>query len=165
MLILINSCNRVELARKYFPQAAAYIPRDHPDGIFKVSDDFDYKSIMVYSSDLDMVTGSNRFPLMTTGGDRIYTGSHQDPRRAGLSPRDIARVKALYTPVHISQRQGSSAPPKPSELQGKQVSKRWHSIPEDPRVWPATPLCAAFSLTYPIAMRMKHPYGFSKTHS
>lgn len=143
LLTLINSCNRVDLAEKYFPRAAAYLPRDHPNGIFKVLDDFDYKSIMVYSSDFDMIPGSNRFPLLTSGGDRIYTAGHQDPRRAGLSPRDIERVKALYTPVHIPQQEAASAPPAPSAVQGKRVSKRWHSVPFNqdaqpgqPRAWP-----------------------------
>lgn len=146
LLTLINSCNRVDLAQKYFAQAAAYLPRDHSNGIFKVSDDFDYKSIMVYSSDSDMVPGSNRFPLLTTGGDRIYTGGHHDPRRAGLSPRDIERVKALYTPVGIPQQEVAPTPPAPPVSPGrqeKQVTKRWHSVAPNPgnlpghtKAWP-----------------------------
>lgn len=48
-----------------------------------------------------MVAGTQRFPLLTTGGQLINTGGHQDPSRAGLSRMDIERVRALYTPIHI----------------------------------------------------------------
>ena len=104
---------------------------------------------MVYSSDMEMVPGSNRFPLLTIGGDRIHMGGHQDPRRAGLSPMDIERVKALYTQGNIPQQQAGTTPPAPSvspRRQEKQVTKRWHSIPAGPQVWPVNPMC--FGYTY-----------------
>lgn len=73
---------------------------------------------------------------MTIGGDRIYTGGHQDPRRAGPSPLDIERVKTLYTTVRIPPQKD---PPASPEVQGKQVSKRWHSVPFNQHAQPGQP--------------------------
>lgn len=77
---------------------------------------------MVYSSDVHMVPGTNRFPLLTTEGDRIITGGHQDPRRAGLSPMDIERVKKLYPRERVAPQHSAG------EQSGIGVTKRWHSV-------------------------------------
>ena len=104
---------------------------------------------MVFSSDVYMVPGSNRFPLLTTGGAQIFTGGHPDPRRAGLSRMDIERVMRLYP-----KRRG--APPQaPGGRPGKRVTKRWHTIPfesearpEHARAWPAFACDGTTWITY-----------------
>ena len=78
---------------------------------------------MGVNSFVNMVPGSNRFPLTTTSGDLIFTGGHEDPRRAGLSPKDIERVRALYTPVHIPPQQDSPASPASPPLPGRQAKR------------------------------------------
>jgi len=75
---------------------------------------------MGVNSFVNMVPGSNRFPLTTTSGDLIFSGGHEDPRRAGLSPKDIERVRALYTPVHIPPQQD---PPASPPLPGRQAKR------------------------------------------
>ena len=93
---------------------------------------------MIYSSTVHMIPGTDRFPLLTTSGDRIYTGGHQDPRRAGLSSMDIERVKRLYP------KRSGAAQLAPEGRPRKRVTKRWHSIPFESeaspahaRAWPA----------------------------
>ena len=135
----IISCTSYSLAHKYFQQAAVYLPRIHAPGVSSMSYDFDYKSIMIYSSDCHMVPGSNRFPLLTIEGDQIFVGGHQDPRRAGLSPMDIERVTKLYPKESVDSHS------KPAEPPGKPVTKRWWSVPDihdvnanDAQPWPAS---------------------------
>jgi len=50
VLKLIISCERDDLAKKYFPQVRSYLPRPDQAPRYRASEKFDYKSIMNYNS-------------------------------------------------------------------------------------------------------------------
>jgi hypothetical protein len=79
------------------------LPREdelHEANSLQHSGEFDYNSIMIYDSFNGMAPGVQRFPLMTYDENVIYVGGSPNPEKAGLSPLDIERVKALYPKQH-----------------------------------------------------------------
>lgn len=122
LLTLSTSCTRVELARKYFVQAAGWMP--DVDDVFEVnlqhSKPFDYKSIMIYGSKIGRAQGADGYPLVTTDGDVIHMGGDADPEQARISDLDIERVKELYPKESKDPHSPSAASPStPGELETK----------------------------------------------
>jgi hypothetical protein len=138
-LILAASCKRYDLAEKYFPNAAAWIPlpfcNDH--GIF--SEEFEYKSIMIYSS-TDTTYNDiqpRKYAITTKRGDLIYQGGDPDPELAGLSKMDIERVAALYPIENAEPQSAQETPPTKRSSDANsdaQIAKRWFSIPADQKI-------------------------------
>lgn len=100
----------------------------------RASQELDYKSIMIYSSYMGRAPNTQRWPLLTTQGERFRIGGNEDPELAGPSPMAIERVKKLYP-------KGSGAR---QQAPGKGAVKRWHTIPfesearpDHARAWPA----------------------------
>ena len=133
-LLTLIRCSRVDLAWKYFPQAANWLPQDlHPTA--QLSTQFDYDSIMIYDSKTGRAPGAEGFPLVTAAGDPIHLGGNPDPEQAGISDLDIERVVELYSTAPVDSHSTPGGSP------GKRVTKRWWSVPitdtgAETRVWP-----------------------------
>lgn len=101
-------------------------------------------------------TSSNRNPVLWDNRrddkrDLIFPGGNRDPNLAVASALDIERVTALYpasAPQGNAPQQAPPGPPAPFGAPGplgKQITKRWHSIPAGPQVWRANPMCAGYT--------------------
>jgi len=100
------------LARKYFRQAAAFLPVNDP--MYAFSDTFDYRSLMLYDSFTARNHASGGWPILALDGPgrMILTGGVADVNRAGPSQGDIGRVMRLYPPPGNAQ-QPPPPPPAP----------------------------------------------------
>jgi hypothetical protein len=115
-LTLLASCDDWRLARKYFLPALPYTPA-YPYVVarWQKSEQFDYNSITIYSSSIELTGHPIRKPVITTiDGKLIYQGGHPNPEKAGLSRLDIERVVALYPLKHVN----------PQLIQQKPLGKR-----------------------------------------
>lgn len=103
------SCENYDLAREYFPNAAAsYISGDQIVGFdgWVMSYPFDWQSIMIYGSyqsasddDEDFPAGAVLQGKVQGAGENFfefYQGGNVDPANAGNSAGDIARIAQLY---------------------------------------------------------------------
>lgn len=78
-------CTQPALARKYFPLALSYMPRDDHSPTYQASPQFDIDSLMLFSSGAGRAQGARSYPLLTARGSMLYSGGNPDPNRAGLS--------------------------------------------------------------------------------
>lgn len=147
-------CTKPALARKYFPLALSYMPRDDHAATFQASPQFDIDSIMLFSSGAGRAQGARSYPLLSARGSMLYSGGNPDPNRAGLSRMDIQRVMRLYP-----KRRGAP----PGGRPGKRVTKRWHTIPfeseaepEHARAWPAFACDSTTWITYCYENQASH---------
>ena len=150
----------MHLAQRYYKEAMNWLPYNEGQWNMKYSGPSDAASIMMFASDVDKNPRVQDFPLVTTGGRRIYIGGNPDPGKAGISNLDIQRVLELYPIQSVGSRaapEGAPSTPGNSDSMpedshwstgqspGKAVTKRWWSVKEDylaednkPRAWPGS---------------------------
>lgn len=127
-MTLISSCTRFDLAFRYFNQATSFIP--FADNAYPVSDQFDYKSLMVFDSWVGRAPGTKAYPLVSSGtsAELILTGGSADPKYAHPSRLDIKRVMELC-PKRIRQQIAGARPGRRSAaVNNTEPEQQWSKV-------------------------------------
>ena len=144
LLTLVSSCGRRDLALKYFKQAATFLPLNNP--VYQSSEEFDYNSLMTYDTFTGRNHASGAWPLLAlrSPARMFFTGGNANPKLAGPSAMDIARVKVLYPPPGVPQ-QAPPAPPAPPARPGKRSDASNGTQPTQP--WLQVEICGGLTTT------------------
>ena len=106
LLTLPASCKSRQLARKYFRQAADFMPVHFPkysagplNGIAQRARAWDVRSLMIFDPMVGRAPGQQDYPLVPIKDDiEVIIGGNANPDLAGPSDLEIERLSALYPP-------------------------------------------------------------------